>query len=121
MKIIEYGNCVYEGSKESHNISSKEDLLRYKQVFDLTQDPPVLVYTKTDEELYIEWTQEEINEFAQEHIFKYYPLWKQSNISREGTEEQKSTMSTFINAVRAWSNQSPLPDGFDGSLELITP
>lgn len=121
MKIIENGLCVYNGPKGSNGITCKDDLKRFKEVFDFAQDPPVLVYTKTDEQVYIEWTQEEINQFAQDHIYKYYPLWKQSNISREGTEEQKNTMSTFINAVRDWSNQSPLPDGFDGSLELITP
>lgn len=120
MKIIEYGNCVYEGSKESHGISSKEDLLRYKRVFDLTQDPPVLVYTKTDEEVYIEWNQEEINEFAQEHIFKYYPSWKQSNILREGDQTEITKMGTFIDSVRSWSNGEN-PDPWDGSLESIIP
>jgi hypothetical protein len=120
MKIIEYGICVYEGSKESHNITSKEDLLKYKQVFDLTQDPPVLVYIKTDEEVYIEWSNEEINKFAQEHIFKYYPSWKQSNILRENDLEEVTKMGNFIDSVRSWSNQGS-PDPWDGSLDLIIP
>lgn len=120
MKIIEYGICIYEGSKESHSITSKEDLLKYKQVFDFTQDPPVLSYTKTDEEVYIEWTNEEINEFAQEHIFKYYPSWKQSNILRENDPQEVTKMGNFIDSVRAWSNGQN-PDPWDGSLDLIQP
>ena len=30
-------------------------------------------------------------------------------------------MKTFIDAVRAWSNQETLPDPWDGTLEDITP
>ena len=30
-------------------------------------------------------------------------------------------MKAFIDAVRAWANQDPLPDPWDGSLESITP
>lgn len=120
MKIIEYGICVYDGSKEGHKITSKDDLLIYKQVFNLTQDPPVLIYTKTDEEVYIEWEQSEINEFAQEHIFKYYPSWKQSNILRENDSQEVTKMGNFIDSVRTWSNGQN-PDPWDGSLESIVP
>ena len=119
MKIIEYGNCIWNGTKESKGINSKNDLLPLKQVYDFTQEPPVLVYTKTDEELYIEWEKSEINQFAQDYIYKYYPSWKQSNILREGNEVEILKMSTFINAVRDWSNQEN-PDPWDGSLENIT-
>jgi len=86
----------------------------------MTTEPPTLVYTKSDEELYIEWEASEINQFAQEQIFKFYPLWKQQNISLEGNEVKLARMTTFINAVRAWSN-SENPDPWDGSLEEITP
>lgn len=120
MKIIEYGNCVWDGPKENKGISCKEDLLKLKQVYDFTQDPPVLVYTKTDEELYIIWEQYEINNFAQEYIYKYYPSWKQSNVLREGNEQELLKMSNFINAVRAWSNQES-PDPWDGSLDIVLP
>jgi len=120
MKIIEYGNCIWNGTKENKGITYKDDLLKYKQVYDFTQDPPVLVYTKTDEELYIEWENSEINEFAQEHIYKYYPSWKQSNILRDGNQEQITLMGNFIDAVRTWSNQAN-PDPWDGSLEQIIP
>jgi len=118
MKIIEYGLCIWNGTKENKRISCKDDLLHLKQVYDFTQDPPVLVYTKTDEELYVEWEKSEINQFAQEHIYKYYPVWKQSNILREGNEVEILKMSSFIDAVRAWSNQEN-PDPWDGSLENI--
>lgn len=120
MKIIEYGICVYDGSKESHKINSKEDLLRYKEVYDFTQDPPVLIYTKTDQEVYIEWEKSEINQFAQDYIFKYYPSWKQSNILRENNPQEVTKMGNFIDAVRAWSNNTN-PDPWDGSLEQIVP
>jgi hypothetical protein len=120
MKIIEYGNCVWDGPKENKGISCKEDFLKLKQVYDFTQDPPVLVHTKTDEELYIIWEQSEINNFAQEHIYKYYPSWKQSNVLREGNEQELLKMSNFINAVRAWSNQES-PDPWNGSLDIVVP
>jgi hypothetical protein len=120
MKIIEYGICVWDGPKENKGITCKDDFLKLKEVYDFTQDPPVLVYTKTDEELYIEWENSEINEFAQEHIFKYYPSWKQSNILRENDTEKVTKMGVFIDAVRDWSNQEN-PDPWDGSLELIIP
>lgn len=120
MKIIEYGNCIWNGTKENKGILSKDDLDRLRDVYDFTQDPPVLVHTKTDEELYIEWEKPEINEFAQEHIFKYYPSWKQSNILRENDSQEVTKMGIFIDAVRGWSNQAN-PDPWDGSLDLITP
>jgi hypothetical protein len=120
MKIIEYGLCIWNGTKENKRISSKDDLLHLKQVYDFTQEPAVLVYTKTDEELYIEWEQSEINEFAQEHIFKYYPNWKQSNILRENDSVEVLKMGTFIDAVRNWSNQEGA-DPWDGSLDTIIP
>ena len=120
MKIIEYGMCIWNGPKENKGILCKNDLDKLKDVYDFTQDPPVLVYTKTDEELYIVWEQSEINEFAQNHIYKYYPTWKQSNILRENNSEEVTKMGSFIDAVRAWSNQ-PNPNPWDNSLEQIIP
>lgn len=120
MKIIEYEICVWDGPKENSGIISKDNLLKYKEVYDFTQDPPVLIYTKTDQEVYIEWEKSEINQFAQEYIYKYYPSWKQSNILREGTEQDILKMSTFINAVRDWSNQEK-PDPWSESLTSIVP
>jgi hypothetical protein len=120
MKIIEYGICSFNGPKENKGILSKDDLDRLRDVYDFEQDPPALVHTKTDEEFYIEWENSEINEFAQEHIFKYYPSWKQSNILRENDPQEVTKMGIFIDAVRDWSNQAN-PDPWDGSLELIVP
>tara|TARA_Y100000385_G_C12627314_1_gene439675 strand:+ start:155 stop:520 length:366 start_codon:yes stop_codon:yes gene_type:complete len=121
MKIIEYGICIFNGTIEKSTIKSNSDLDVYKNVYDMTQDPPELIHTKTDEDVYIEWSSEEINNFAQNQIYKFYPSWKQSNILREGTAEQKNKMGIFIDAVRNWSNQDPSPNPFDESLELITP
>jgi hypothetical protein len=120
MKIIEFGNCVWNGPKENKGIHCKNDFDKLKAVYDFTQEPPVLVYTKTDEELYIVWEQSEINQFAQEHIFKYYPTWKQSNILRENDSVEVLKMGTFIDAVRNWSNQEGA-DPWDGSLDTIIP
>ncbi|WP_435275705.1 hypothetical protein ACMAZF_01335 [Psychrobium sp. nBUS_13] len=47
---------------------------------------------------------ETINKQAFAHIDGAYPQWKQSNITRIGTSEQQATMTTFIDAVRAWAN-----------------
>ena len=43
-----------------------------------------------------------------------------SSFGRQGGDEL-TKMKTFIDAVRAWANQDPLPDPWDGSLENITP
>lgn len=45
-----------------------------------------------------------INKQAFAHIDAAYPQWKQSNITRIGTDEQQTAMTTFIDAVRAWAN-----------------
>ena len=68
----------------------------------------------------IEWELADINWFAGQHIEASYPLWKQSNITQAGGDEL-TKMKAFIDAVRAWANQDPLPDPWDGSLESITP
>jgi len=47
---------------------------------------------------------EVINKQAYTHIDKSYPQWKQANITRIGTAEQKTAMDTFIDAVRDWAN-----------------
>lgn len=47
---------------------------------------------------------EQINKQAFMYIDKRYPQWKQANIMRIGTGEQKTAMNTFIDAVRAWAN-----------------
>ena len=47
---------------------------------------------------------ETINKQAFAHIDATYPQWKQSNIPRISTDEQQATMTTFIDAVRAWAN-----------------
>lgn len=57
---------------------------------------------------------EYINKQAFAHIDATYPQWKQSNITRIGTDEQQATMTTFIDAVRAWAN------GDDPQLEDLT-
>jgi len=87
----------------------------YKYVYDEDFN---LIHTK--DTIIVEWELADINWFAGQHIEKYYPLWKQSNITREGGDNL-TTMNTFIDAVRAWSNQDPLPDPWDGTLEDITP
>ena len=73
----------------------------------------------TKDTITVTWEQADINWFAEQHILKTYPLWKQSNITREGGATL-TTMITFIDAVRAWSNSDPLPNPWDGSLEAIT-
>lgn len=121
MKIIDNNLCIYNGSHERINIFSEADLLPYKQVWDFTKTPPELIYTKPDSQVYMVWEVSEINQFAQNHIYQYYPIWKQANITREGTPEEITKMSTFIDAVRVWANQIPLPNPFDGSLQQIVP
>ena len=68
----------------------------------------------------VEWELVDINWFAGQHIEASYPLWKQSNITQAGGDEL-TKMKTFIDAVRVWANQDPLPNPWDGTLEAITP
>jgi hypothetical protein len=46
---------------------------------------------------------------AADHIATYYPVWKQLNVLSSGDAVAIATMTTFINAVRSWSNQIPAP------------
>ena len=89
-----------------------------KNVYDVDGDSATIIHVK--DYLTLEWELADINWFAGQHIEKYYPIWKQNNITREGGAAA-TTMTTFIDAVRAWSNTDPLPDPWDGSLEGITP
>lgn len=54
---------------------------------------------------------EEINAQAFVKIDGMYPQWKQTNILRIGTDEEKATMNTYIDAVRDWANsEEPTQD-----------
>ena len=68
----------------------------------------------------VEWELDDLRHIAGEHIRRYYPEFKQLNIMRSGTAAEQEKMTTFIDAVRAWSN-SDAADPWDGSLELIVP
>lgn len=120
MRIIEHGICIFRGDANAIGIHNVESLSKFKNVYDFTKEPPELVYVKTDEELYVEWEEHEIKQFAQSHIEKYYPLWKQSNIMRTNDEAELTKMGTFIDSVRAWSNGEN-PDPWDESLTNIIP
>ncbi|MBM2886805.1 hypothetical protein JFK97_20670 [Chromobacterium phragmitis] len=54
---------------------------------------------------------EEAKVVCEEYILQTYPLWRQLNILREGSQDEKNKMSNFINACRSWSN-GPSPDSF---------
>ncbi len=100
---------------------TQEEVEELKNVYDLDENGfPTgdIIYTK--DTISITWEIPDINWFAGQHIEKYYPLWKQSNITQVGGTEL-AKMTTFINAVRAWSNTDPLPNPWDGTLEAITP
>lgn len=53
----------------------------------------------------VEFTAEDIQAAATQHINEAYPTWKQLNIIREGNKEEIDKMSRFIDAVRDWSNK----------------
>lgn len=57
-------------------------------------------------------------ELCDHHIRAHYPIYKQVNLLRSGTEAEKDKMDTFINACRDWSNgENPDP----AALEAIQP
>ena len=115
MIIRENEIILYRNLPGKYEITSQQQFEDIKNVYD---DEGNVIHVK--DYLSIEWELADINWFAGQHIEKYYPLWKQSNITREGGDNL-TTMNTFIDAVRAWSNQDPLPDPWDGTLEDITP
>lgn len=100
---------------------TSEDVDTFKYVYDLDENGfPTGNIIHTKDTITITWEIPDINWFAGQHIEKYYPLWKQSNITQVGGTEL-TKMKTFIDAVRAWSNTDPLPNPWDGTLEAITP
>lgn len=58
-------------------------------------------------------------DLCRNHIFKYYPDWKQLDIMRRGTKEANDKMNTFIDTCRDWSNDSTNNDPF--GLEGVEP
>ena len=115
MIIREDEVIIFKYPAGNYGIKTQAELDALKNVYDEDFN---LVHTKDN--ITLEWDVADINWFTGQHIEKYYPLWKQNNITREGGAAA-TTMSTFIDAVRAWSNQDPLPNPWDGSLEEITP
>lgn len=115
MLIKEDGLIIFKYPAGKYGINNQAELDALKNVYDEDFN---LIHTKDN--ITLEWDVADINWFAGQHIEKYYPLWKQSNITREGGDNL-TTMNTFIDAVRTWSNQDPLPDPWDGTLEAITP
>tara|TARA_B100001063_G_scaffold107429_1_gene100218 strand:- start:116 stop:475 length:360 start_codon:yes stop_codon:yes gene_type:complete len=97
------------------------DLDVYKNVYNVDENgfPNGSVILIKDS-VTVTWEVNDIKWFAQNHIEASYPQWKQSNIIQAGGAEL-TKMTTFINAVRTWSNQDPLPNPWDGTLEAITP
>ena len=67
-----------------------------------------------------EFNKEEISSAATTYIYKYYPIWKQSNIISFGSDEEKNKMNQFIQSVILWTDSNS-PQLFNGSLEEITP
>ena len=53
----------------------------------------------------VEYTAEDVQAAATQHINEVYPTWKQLNILREGNKNEIDKMGQFIDAVRAWSNK----------------
>lgn len=51
---------------------------------------------------------QELRKNANDYIINQYPYYKQLNIIREGTEEEKNNMSSFIDGVRDKVNQLEL-------------
>jgi len=117
---------VYPSGAVGVHIPYQYSDFKTKEQFDLRRN----VYQKNEQteeyelvgqdDCSIEWELDDIRYIAGEYIRHYYPEYKQLNVIRTGTEAEQTKMTTFIDAVRAWSN-SETPDPWDGSLELITP
>lgn len=96
---------ISQGGEEHYSILYKEE------------NPSEIYCRRT---LKYEFNKEEINVAATTHIYKYYPIWKQSNIISFGTDSEKTKMSVFIQTVISWTD-SQNPQLLDGSLDQILP
>lgn len=74
----------------------------------------------TEREIFFEFTKEEISNSATDHIYKFYPLWKQININSFGTSQEKLKLKSFVSKVIEWTD-SDNPQIFDSTLENILP
>lgn len=61
---------------------------------------------------FVEVTDQDRRDVARRQILKFYPEWKQLNIMRSGSQEEKDKMFTFIDACRNWSNDPTNNDPF---------
>ena len=68
----------------------------------------------------LEWEKKDTDYIAGKKITSVYPEYKQLNILINGTDDEKTKMQTYIDAVRAWAN-STSPDPWDGTLDGINP
>ena len=120
VSVIKYNEIVLERKMTGpYPDSGYIDEIKKVYEFDENGFPtgePILI----KDTITVTWELADINWFAGQHIEASYPLWKQSNITQAGGDEL-TKMKAFIDAVRAWANQDPLPDPWDGSLESITP
>ncbi len=70
----------------------------------------VRVATKKTSRQNQEAQRNERRQVAYKAITRHYPEWQQLNILRDGDAATIKTMGRFIDAVRAWSNASRIPD-----------
>jgi hypothetical protein len=108
------GQVEWEGSAANY---SREVETRVKTAFDQNGQP--LNREDYGHVFVIEMTDQDRRDLAARQILKYYPEWRQLNIIRTGTEEEKTQMSEFIDACRAWSNDASNVDPF--GLDDLTP
>ena len=118
MKIYYGGVLAAQESYERGTIKTQADWNDYIQVHE--QDDQGNWTITTDTTASFEWELDDINYIAGKKITSVYPEYKQLNIIRNGTDAQRATMQTYIDAVRAWANSAD-PDPWDGSLDAITP
>jgi hypothetical protein len=102
---IDIKTFLFQGGEEAYSVLYKEE--NVEEVYEIRE----LVY---------EFEDYEISEYATNHIYKYYPIWKQVNIDRSGSDEEKNKMVDFINRVKEWTN-SENPQLLDDSLTNILP
>lgn len=92
-QVIKVTRYTIEFNGVKHINKTEAELLAVKGIGQATVD-----------ELKAKAALEQVNKAAFDCIDAVYPQWKQTNIMRIGTDEQKATMNTFIDAVRTWAN-----------------
>lgn len=108
------GQLEWEGTGDMYTLEVDQ---RIKTAFN--EDGSTRSRVEDGHQFVYEVTDADRRAIASRQITTYYPEWRQMNVIRSGSPAEQTAMSTFIDACRAWSNDSSNNDPF--GLDSLTP